>query len=251
MPATRAAEPEQLPSRRERVRAATIEEIKQTAMRLMRETGPDLRFADIAREMGLTAPALYRYFADRDELLSALMVDGFRQLSAELTTALDAADPGDLAERVRAAATAYRAFATSDPQRFALLFGLPNPGFIHGQHGSGHAAGATMATIEQLLRGVIDRGGLTPPLVRDVGPTLASETATAQAAEGTRIPADAYQALLHFLAAVHGFACLETFGHLGWISEDARDELFDAQIELLVRAMGATPQPHDAGSTDR
>lgn len=246
MPAPRAVEPKQAPSRRERVRAATIEEIKQTAMQLMRETGPDLRFADIARDMGLTAPALYRYFTDRDELLSALMVDGFHEFSVALTTALDATDPDDLAGRVRAAATAYRAFAKADPQRFALLFGLPNPGFVHGQHSSGPAAGATMANLEQLLRGVIDHGELTPPLVRDVGPTLASEAATAQAAEGARIPADAYQALLHFLAAVHGFACLENFDHLNWISEEARDDLFEAQIELLVLSMGARPPRLDA-----
>ena len=76
-----AADPVQAPSRRDRVRAATIEEIKATASRMLREHGADLRFADIARDMGMTAPALYRYFADRDELLSALMVDGFQEMS--------------------------------------------------------------------------------------------------------------------------------------------------------------------------
>lgn len=209
-------------------------------MRLLRETGPDLRFADIAREMGLTAPALYRYFADRDELVAALMVDGFRDMSLQLRAALDTTDADDLAGRVRAAATAYRAFARADPQRFALLFGLPNPGYKHAQHASGHAAGATMAQLEQLVRSVIDHGELkAPPLVRDVGPTLANEVTTAQAADGARIPASAYQALLHFLVAVHGFACLESFDHLNWFSEKARDELFEAQIELLVRTMSA------------
>ena len=77
-------------------------------------------------------------------------------------------------------------------------------------------------------------------------PQWATEAATAQAADGARIPADAYQALLHFLAAVHGFACLETFDHLNWISVQARDELFDAQIELLVLSMGAGPRQLDA-----
>lgn len=59
-----------VPSRRERARAATIGEIKETAVALMRERGTtDVSFADIARSMGMTAPALYRYFEDRDELL--------------------------------------------------------------------------------------------------------------------------------------------------------------------------------------
>lgn len=230
------------------MRAATIAEIKATAIRMLREHGPDLRFADIARDMGLTAPALYRYFADRDELLSALMVDGFQELSDALTAALDTAAPEDLAGRIRAAATAYRDFAKADTSRFSLLFGLPAPGFgRHSEHTSGPAAGATMASLERLVQAVIEQGGLVRPLVHEVGPTWAAESGTiAQRSDGARIPADAYQALLHFLAAVHGFACLESFDHLNWISEQSRDELFDAQIELLTISMGAPP--HDVGS---
>ena len=243
MTPTSSAETAQVPTRRERARVATIEEIKATASHLLRRDGADLRFADIAREMGMTAPALYRYFADRDELLSALMVDGFQEMSAVLTAGLDAADPDDLGARIRATAVAYRAFAKADPARFSLLFGLPNPGFVHGQHTSGPAAGSTMASLEGLLRGVLERGNVLPsPLVADVGATLAAEVPTAQHGEGLPIDAVDYQALLHFLAAVHGFACLENFDHLNWLSATARDELFEAQIALLVLAMGAVEQ---------
>ena len=228
-----------VPSRRERVRAATIEEIKATAIRMLREHGPELRFTDIARDMGMTAPALYRYYADRDELLSALMVDGFEELQAALTHALDAVEPTDLAARIQAVASAYRNFATQGPSRFSLLFGLPHPGFVHGQHGSGPAAGETMAGLEAMLRTVIDHDGLPRPLVHQVGPTVATELLTVQRSDGEPIPSENYQALLHFLAAVHGFACLESFGHLNWISKSACDEIFEAQVALLIEAMGA------------
>lgn len=229
------------PTRRERVRAATIEEIKATALRMLREHGSDLRFADIARDMGMTAPALYRYFSDRDELLSALMVDGFAEMQEALTSALDRADPGDLAARIRATAYAYRAFASADPSRFSLLFGLPNPDFgRHSEHSSGPAAGQTMARLEAMIRSVMEHGPMPAPLVADTGPTVATELLTVQHSEGAPLPAEQYQALLHFLAAVHGFACLENFDHLNWISPEARDEVFDAQVELLILALGAT-----------
>ena len=236
-----------LGSRRERARAATIEEIKATAIRLLRENGSDLRFADIAREMGMTAPALYRYFSDRDELLSALMVDGFAEMSDALGTALDSVPSDDLASRVRAAAVAYRAFAKADPSRFSLLFGLPNPDWgRHAEHGSGPAAGATMATLERLVQSLVEQGIAISPLVRDVGPTWAAEAGTtAQRSDGARIPADVYQALLLFLATVHGWACLENFDHLNWITEQSRVELFEAQIELLILMMGAISPPLD------
>jgi AcrR family transcriptional regulator len=67
------AEPVDEPSsRRERARADTLREIKQTARRVLVGSGPDgLALRAIAREMGMTAPGLYRYFASRDELLAA------------------------------------------------------------------------------------------------------------------------------------------------------------------------------------
>ena len=47
--------------------------------------------------------------------------------------------------------------------------------------------------------------------------------------------------LVEVISARYGFACLENFDHLNWISETSRDELFDAQVELLILAMGAKP----------
>jgi len=58
------------PSRRDRLRAATSEEIIQTARRLVVESGPEaMSLRAIAKEMGMTAPGLYRYFDSHDELL--------------------------------------------------------------------------------------------------------------------------------------------------------------------------------------
>lgn len=209
-------------------------------MRLMRDHGSDVRFADIAREMGLSAPALYRYFADREELLTALMVDGFHAFASQIADALNTAPAHDLGARIKVAARAYRSFAVADPQRFSLLFGLPAPGYVsHSEGAAVHANVNAMANFEQLVRTVIDHGALRSPLVLDVGRSLAKEIPQKQAADGARIPADTYQSLLHALAAIHGFACLETFGHLNWFSEQARDELYEAQLTLVAQAMGA------------
>ena len=63
-------------TRRERQRAATVEEIREVARGLMRVQGTtDVRFTDIAKEMGMTPPALYRYYADRDALLTDLIAE--------------------------------------------------------------------------------------------------------------------------------------------------------------------------------
>ena len=56
-------------SRRDRLRTATYAEIKHLARRQMAENGAaSLSLRNIAGQMGLTTPALYRYFANRDAL---------------------------------------------------------------------------------------------------------------------------------------------------------------------------------------
>ena len=59
-------------SRRDRVRAATTGEIKETARQILVAEGPGaVSLREIAREMGMTAPALYRYFGSHEDLLRA------------------------------------------------------------------------------------------------------------------------------------------------------------------------------------
>lgn len=68
MPAMPAVEP---PTMRERDRAQVRDEVKQAALRELTASGPaGLSVAAISKQLGVSAPALYRYFARRDELLA-------------------------------------------------------------------------------------------------------------------------------------------------------------------------------------
>ena len=63
-------------SRRARLRVQTAQEIKTTALDLMAKGGPDaITLRAIAREMGMTANAIYGYYATRDELVTTLIAD--------------------------------------------------------------------------------------------------------------------------------------------------------------------------------
>jgi hypothetical protein len=81
----------------------------------------------IARQMGLTAPALYRYFADRDAPLAELVIDAYDDLADALEAAVAEQPDTRSADRLRAFAAAYRAWAISQPHRYRLLFGAPIP----------------------------------------------------------------------------------------------------------------------------
>src|ERR1700689_5368525 len=97
----------QVSSRRDRVRAATTREIKQTARRILVQDGPDaVSLRAIAREMGLTAPALYRYFDTHEVLIKHVIADIFTELTGALRAAIEsagAAGGGSLTEKVIAA----------------------------------------------------------------------------------------------------------------------------------------------------
>ena len=76
------------------MRAATLEEITTTARRLLVEQGPDAAsLRAIAREMGMTAPGLYRYYSSREELLRHVVASMFRELAGDIRGAIEAAGP--------------------------------------------------------------------------------------------------------------------------------------------------------------
>ena len=91
-------------TRRERVRQATVMEIKAVARAQMAAEGTaGVTLRAIAREMGMTAPALYRYFGSRDELVTALVTDAYDALAdameVAVETALAAATPSGCGPR--------------------------------------------------------------------------------------------------------------------------------------------------------
>ncbi|GAA4447357.1 TetR/AcrR family transcriptional regulator [Phytohabitans houttuyneae] len=114
--------------RRERRRSATAGEIKEAARRLLLAGGrPALSTREIARKVGLSAAAIYRYFPSHDALVDAIAADIAGELSGEIAAARDAA-PVEPAARVRAVARAFRGWARRNPHEFGLVLGDPRGG---------------------------------------------------------------------------------------------------------------------------
>lgn len=106
------------------------EAIKETAWKQVAEYGaPALSLRAIARELKITAPAIYNYFPDRDALVTALIIDAFTSFGDSQLKARDAVPEEDLAGRLRAIGIAYRNWAHTHRQRYQLIFGTPIPGY--------------------------------------------------------------------------------------------------------------------------
>ncbi len=117
-------------TRRERMRAITRDEIKLLARQQMEEGGTAaISLNGIARAMDLTAPALYRYYGSRDELITALIIDTYNALADALNKVAEAHPPQAYARRLFDTSLAYRAWALSHPTDFLLVYGNPIPGY--------------------------------------------------------------------------------------------------------------------------
>lgn len=85
--------------------------------------GDDISLREIAREVGVTAPSVYRYFPDKAALLRALAHEGLAELAEAQRIASAAAGGGR--DGFTATGEAYVAFAVAKPALFRLIYAHP------------------------------------------------------------------------------------------------------------------------------
>ena len=84
----------------------------------------DLSLRELARQVGVSATAVYRHFPDKHALMSALAAEGLRQLSVAQHAASDAAGGGSAG--FDATGRAYVRFALANRALFRLIFSHPS-----------------------------------------------------------------------------------------------------------------------------
>lgn len=111
-------------TRRERQREATFEEITRASRALLAE-GADLSLRAVAAKMGMTAPALYRYVANYQDLVDLVAFDIDQAATATFAAAAEALPLDDPAGRLVASVTEFRMWALANPREFSLVFANP------------------------------------------------------------------------------------------------------------------------------
>ena len=122
--------------------------VKRVALDQLAKGGPAaVAINAIARELGVSGPALYRYFRNRDALLTELAIDAYNDLAAALVGATSVAE----------LAAAYRAWALAQPYRYRLLFAAPVPGYDAHAEALVAAAQRSMDVLLPLVDGDLER----------------------------------------------------------------------------------------------
>jgi len=217
-------------SPRERYREQVRDEIKAHAWTQVATTGAAaLSLNAIAKRMGISGPALYRYFRNRDELITELVLDAYRDLSA---TCQAAAAPGDPPQaRLAAVAAAMRGWALSAPHRYLLIYGTPVPGYL-----APPAATAAAATIMTILLDAFAEFGAGPGPVQEAAAALDRDLAVHREwAADHPAAADALRRALTFWTRLHGVISLEVAGHFSGMKFNPA-LLYAAEADAAVAA---------------
>lgn len=225
-------------TRRDRQRTALIAEIKDTARRLMAEhgtAGVSLRL--IARELGMSAPSLYHYYASYDALITALLVDAFNALADELARAGDDhAQPP--AEQLMTAAMAFRAWALQRPIDFQLMYGNPIPGYHAPREVTVPAVVRSYTIVAALLDAALagDEQGVAAEF-GTIPPTIVAHLSQLREQNNYEVSNHVLYATLVLWTRMYGCVMLELYNHLQPSVGDV-DAFYRIQIVQTLRAAG-------------
>ncbi|GAA0296916.1 TetR/AcrR family transcriptional regulator [Streptomyces polychromogenes] len=230
--------------RRERLRAQTSAEIKSVALALMASGGPDaITLRAIAREMGMTANAIYGYFATRDDLVTTLINDVYTSLADAVDAAWETAPATRPADRIKAWAHALRDWALANPEGFRLVYGDPVPGYQAPPVGAAPDAGRRVcAGLTALAAAAWPYAG--PHYAHsefqwsDFDPALLDKLRPAF----PDLPPAAVALAMRIWGRLHGLVTLEVYGHLRTLTPSPA-KLYREELADLIRMLGVPDEP--------
>lgn len=223
---------------RERVRAELVREITDAARaQLATEGAAGLSLRAVAREMGMVSSAIYRYFPSRDDLLTALIIDGYNALGAAVEKAEHACAREDYLKRWLAACRAIREWALAHFHEYALAYGSPVPGYRAPEQTIG-AASRVAAVLGRIISDASSAGALEPSGACPPAPeSFVSDAGRLRDTLLTDVPDDVVALALAAWSGVYGMVSFELFGHFENVVTD-RAAFFDHAAACLGRLIG-------------
>jgi AcrR family transcriptional regulator len=221
---------------RQRAREAVTADILAEARRQLAVDGAaSLSLRSVARSLGMASSAVYRYVPSRDELLTALIVEGYNSMGevAEAAAATAAPGPGD---RFRSVCRAVRDWALAHPHEYGLLYGTPVPGYRAPELTVGPASRVIM-----VIAGVVlDAHGAGELSVIDDPPVPGAMTIEARrlgevVMPGVPLPVVARATTVW--ALLFGQISFEVFGRWSDVLFDT-DAAFDQAMTVMAHLLG-------------
>lgn len=230
-------------TRRERLRAELERDAKAAARRITEEEGVEgLTVAAVARAVGVTPPALYRYFDGRAGLVRAVYDDVTADFIDTVSRAAARQDPDDASAQLHAATRAVLDWSLAHKAGFDLLMGAGFPKVA--------AEDGIPLVILRELGGLFGRlfarllreGRLSYPAEEDIAPDLAPQIRVYRDIIGLELPVGVALLMMTCWRQIYGLLCLAVYGHLRVAFGDHLP-LFEDMMDDLLGLLGLTRSP--------
>lgn len=209
------------------------EAIKDTAWKQIAESGAaSLSLRAIARELGITAPAIYNYYPSRDDLVTALIVDAFNSLAEAQEASLAGLAQNRRAVRLSALGLAYREWAVTYPQRYHLIFGTPIPNYTAPEEVTLPAAAQALVPLIQAIQDLASAGELRTERLAEISSKLKSMLGAWSEFSGGFDHEVLYLALVIW-SRVHGLVMLEITHQIPSFFDNP-EEVYRQEIKNLL-----------------
>jgi AcrR family transcriptional regulator len=220
-------------------RTQTIAEIKAAARVQMQAHGTaGLTLRGIARELGITAPAIYHYFPSLDDLLTSLVIDAFAGLADAMEQAGRQVISEPVGPKIKATMLAYRTWAIAHPLDFQLIYGNPIPGYQAPAEVTMPLARKPFEWLGELMAEAWKKDELKIPEEYTRIPTAIQEhLAGYQQRAGLDIPDSLIYLMTVGWARGHGMVMLELFHHSPMVVGSPA-EFYEHEVDVFLASLG-------------
>lgn len=245
-PPDEAAPPVQ--SRRERLRDELRRDVLAAARhQLAGQHGlSKLTMAAVAKEVGVTPPALYRHFENRQDVIAQLCVLIVEEVLDQLAAAVARQRPGDVAAALVASTRASLDWAVRNPAEFDLIIGSG----IRAELPDGTISHALQRRMAEMVGGhyvplfrALAASGVPHPAEDEIDPALAAQVRRYRdAVGGPDLPLGVAHLMVTAWRQVYGLQCMAVYGHQEFAFGD-HVALHEDMVSALLEQMGLDPHP--------
>jgi AcrR family transcriptional regulator len=214
--------------------------------RLAQHGTAGLSLRAIARDLNITAPAIYNYFRRLEDLITALIVEDFTSLGDALEAALTAWPANDHPGRVKATGVAYRAWAVAHPERYNLIFGTPIPGYTAPSEVTAPAAARSLGVLITALDEALQAGRL--PLRAEIltgHPALLAQIESWRHMEKSQAHPYSHYLGLIIASRVQGLVAMELYHQLPPAIDG--EAIYQIELEGILHTIGLTDNDNQSG----
>lgn len=232
-------------TRREKLRHATVEEIKSIAWEMIQGNIP-VTIHSITRQMGMTAPAFYTYFKSREALMAELVRDSLDQFHRALTAPFPPESSRDITGIIFTTFIRYRRWAVRHPSAFSMFAGRPVPGIPQNHGRAAFPAEQGHRLFFELFEQARCRGHLQIPestkVLNNAPPGYAAMLASVKEALNLDAGPEVIHRVIQVVGLVHGLISMELSDRFSEMVEDG-ELMFTIQVSEALERAGFIQKP--------